>query len=442
MRTLFPVQERALDYARDHKHPAFFLEMRLGKTLPTIRFLQEKHPRGCGLVVAPLSAVPAWRCELEEESEPSIALLLGAVHRRGAALSSGARWNLVNWEGLRVLPELTEVPWDWVVLDESVRIRNPKAQLTQLACRGFRDVGTRVILSGMPAPETDMDYFCQMLFLDGEWWGYKNYWQFRNALFRQAGYDWVPKPGMRERLKEYVRERAFWCSAEEAGMANEVVRIRRYVEPTEAQIALTKAAKTDFALQLSSGERTTRWRPVVETWLARIAGGFVGDEVVSTRKTELLLELLLGELANKKVVVWFRFNLELEQIAKALASSGIGFTFIRGNVEWKEREERRKLFAEASNIQVLLCQIKCASHGVDFSAADYAVYYSMVYAADEQQQTEARVKHPLVRTPRCLVYLLTEGSLDEVVFDSVSQKRAHSAWYRTRLEEFLKGEIP
>jgi hypothetical protein len=104
-----PHQRDALRYSCRVDHPALFMEMRLGKTLPTIRRLLMYQPRRCSsrfLIVAPNSALGSWERELLCEGEDDVVFLQGTRAERLELLGSGARWNLINREGWRALPEI------------------------------------------------------------------------------------------------------------------------------------------------------------------------------------------------------------------------------------------------------------------------------------------------------------------------------------------------
>jgi hypothetical protein len=106
-----PHQREAVRYARGQDHPALFMEMRLGKTLPTIRRLLMYAPLRPStsarfLIIAPNSALGSWERELASEGETDVVFLQGTRAERLELLGSGARWNMINKEGWLALPEI------------------------------------------------------------------------------------------------------------------------------------------------------------------------------------------------------------------------------------------------------------------------------------------------------------------------------------------------
>src|SRR6476620_8990239 len=148
--TLFPHQEQALRYAQQRDHIALFMEMRLGKSVVAIRWAQPFHGRR--LVVAPLSTLKGWEQELRDEGETDVVWLTGISARARASLVTTAahRWHLINYEALRSWHDAPSIRWSCLIVDESTRIRNPKALITKMLTRKFFDVPHRAILTGLP----------------------------------------------------------------------------------------------------------------------------------------------------------------------------------------------------------------------------------------------------------------------------------------------------
>src|SRR5690606_17681710 len=90
-----------------------------------------------------------------------------------------ADWYVANYEKLidhskrarqvrRALPScLAALPWDVVILDESTKVRKPKAKVTQIALQYLSQASHRAVLTGLPNPEGPEDFVTQMMFLCG-----------------------------------------------------------------------------------------------------------------------------------------------------------------------------------------------------------------------------------------------------------------------------------
>jgi hypothetical protein len=459
-----PHQVNAFDYAMREKCPAFFLEMRCGKTLVTIRWAKSLSGVRRILIIAPLTVLETWERELREEGE-SFTTCYGfsAIKRREAIAEAWFKgeerrhWLLMNYEGLlnlgevrtvkrkdgrirriRQVPGVAFLPWCIVGLDESTKIKNPSAQITKVCIGGFRNVSHRALLTGLANPEGDLDLVSQFLFLDGHFMGHTDFWHARNELFEKKGYQWVHREGVKARIKQYVHRRAFVMTAAQAGMPSRVQYQTRRVEPSPAQRRMYKQVEDEYAAVLLSGEEvSTQWVLTQRLWLQRIAGGFDPEEnLLSSAKSDELKSLLKGELANRKVIVWFKFRAELEHCREVLTKAGISCVSLMGGETLRSRTGKLETFR--GRTRVLLAMEKL-SFGFDASVADTAIYYSNEWSNQDRSQSEKRIVHPKKKRTHLIIDLVTRGTIDEEVVKAVKEKKFESKFFMSKLEEeFLK----
>ena len=434
-KSLFPYQKKALAYAQSRSRVALFMEMRLGKTLVCIRWLAGKA--GPFLIVAPVEALSGWENELqgERDSRTSIKMLYGTKKQRLDELATTDNQSgcLINYEGLRVIDKaVNSIPWGAVILDESTRIRNPKARTTKYWLSSFNNVRHRAILTGLPDPEGPIDYYCQMSFLHGGFLGCHNYWMFRHKFFKTdaRGWNWEPKAGSIDQIKREVHGSAFLLSRDKANIGSKKLYQKRVIEMTPGQMKLYNQVKDEFAYE----EQETKWVITQVMWMARIAGGFNvdGTELISDRKMNELTRLLKEELKDEQVVVWFRFNSELHRAEEKMSKLGIFAESITGSVNKKDRPDIIRRF-QSGKFRVLAMQVKCGRFGLDCSAADTAIYYSNPYDGEDRAQTEDRIVHPKKKQPLLLIDLVSRNSIDEDVIRILKDKRQSSKQFMRTL---------
>jgi SNF2 family DNA or RNA helicase len=432
MHKFFPHQERALAYAKDRSRIFLAMEMRTGKTPVTIRWATLRGLRKI-LVVAPLTTInPGWVEELEREGIPAkrIHILTEMPKRdRMRTVKKKRGWHLINYEYVRANPEILEQlhsDKDGIVLDESTRIRSPKAQITK-AMQRYCDVEHRALLSGMPNPESVGNWFEQMRFMNGDLLGYTNYWHFRQSLFKQpwpGSYEWVPKAGAMERIKTEVHRHVFTLTAKQAGMFTKHVYEKRMVDQNRIQKQLTRQIVRDFQY----GDVETKWAPVQQMWLARLAGGFSpdGKELVSNAKLKELLSIVKEELPPKsQVVVWARFRSEIYGIRDYLRSKKIKVAVMTGSTDRVKRRLRIKRFRKG-DYQVIVVQARLGMYGLNLATADTDVYYSNMWENEVRTQCEKRIEHLTKKTPLLHIDLITRDSVDEEVVPRLREKKMNA----------------
>lgn len=423
-RSLRPHQLKAFEYTLRQKHPALFMDMRLGKTLVAIRRINLYESASKILIVAPYSAFDSWIAELKKEAEPEPVLLRGTQAERLDLLSQNMKWYLFNHEGWRYLKEVGRMPWDCVVIDESTSIRNPQAKITQFYLKHFRKVAHRWILTGTPAPENDLEFWTQLAFLDGKAFGFSNFWNFRIEMFQPdfSGYGWTGKTGTAKKIQQTLGRRCFIQRREDVGLGKEQIVQSRSVEMPKKIRKIYAGVETNFEL----GEKRTLWQTTKYQWLRQLCGGFAEDEQLWSGKEDELVNLLKSELAHDPVVVWYVYNAELEASFKRLKKEKISCQKIRGSTSVPDRLTAIRDF-QKGKFRVFLIQQKIGQMGMDLSRADTAIYFSQPIPHLDHGQTKDRILSLDKNSPLLYIYLTVKDSVDVDVYDSAAVKGLKSS---------------
>lgn len=428
-------QRDALRYASKRSSIALFMEMRLGKSRVAIEWARRKRPDSI-LIVGPKCVLPGWEDELALFGEQAYWATAG---RQLPEKPRG--WWLTNYEQLidpghrtpsgkpKAVPRPIAVyPWDVVILDESIYIRNPQAQTTRVVREHLgRNCRYRAVLTGLPNPEGPLDFFEQMAFLNRQFCGCRSYWDFRKTFFLQSGFNWAPRLGTRQLIREAVHQDAFVLSRKEAGMGNVKTREVRYVDLHPTLMHAYRQLEAKFA----TGDVTTKWVVAQHTLLMRLCGGALEGYTASGppfrhyAKVLAVLEVLEHELRNASVVIWFRFNSELDLMAQSLARYDITYRMIVGATRLADRQRYCREF-DRKQVRVLLCQIKCCQFGVNFSKADAAFYFSNSASGNERAQSEARLAMPGKQQALLYIDFLVRNTVDEDTYNAVRLKKAGS----------------
>ena len=444
-RKLRDYQVKALEYTRHWKHPALFLQMRLGKTVITIRRLRELKANRI-LIVAPNSALGSWKDELILEQELDVVELQGTRIQRLRLLFNNVMypkttrvWYLVNKEAHLAIPELADVKWDAVVLDESVFIANPNSKVSKFFTKNFRDVASRWVLCGMPNPESDAQLVQQMIWLDRQYLGFRTFWHFRAKMCEpdERRRNYQPTMESRKIMAKELHKKAFVLSWRDAGLKVKKIREIRYLDLPKELITTYRQVERDFILEYAGQELgRTIWSLTSYTWLRRIAGGFVTQRsilkndwtpsLVWPGKIKEVLDLLKGELSQERCVIWFVFNAELEAMSAALSKSGISHHTLTGAICLDERERRRHIFQDGG-VRVLCLQVAVAQTGMNLSKAGGAIYFSEPLGLLSRQQTEDRTINVADERGKLYVHLLTRNTVDVDIHTANNAKALNSS---------------
>jgi SNF2 family DNA or RNA helicase len=431
MLTLRPNQKDALRYAMRVQHPMFFMEMRLGKTLTTIRYCKRVTGTLPVLVVSPYCALDGWVQQLKNDGVPvsQIRVLTGDAKERFKKFIdydvSPAKWYLINKEGYLSLPEVPDKEWGAVVLDESPFIKSPKSGVTKFYTKNFRDVPHRVLLSGKPDPESVLDYITQLNFIDPNILK-MNYYQFKNKFCKEIAFDVIVTQEGKRFLQNKLAEYAIFQSKKDYNFNNEYIHENRIIEmPKEAKKLYLEMANT-FMLEYQGTEIKTMYAGAAYITMRRIAGGFIDDKTLMwDAKMKQLLADLQGELAGESVVVWCDFVNEILHLTELLRSNDIATECIWGGVAQEKRDEIKHDFQE-KKFRVLIAQPTTFKYGVDLSSASTIIYYSLPTSNDTYTQSRERTIDIQKANSVLIIHYLTKGTVDEALDIGLRAKNAQS----------------
>lgn len=461
VRSLLIHQRNGYDgYMLQHRHWALLMEMRLGKTLLTIRGIVRDGGTQSNIVMAPATVLVAWSKELRTEGESYIVASGLTMKKRQEAIfwaqhpePGCRRWLLINYESVRATPVVVVMEWSNVVADESVCLSNPKAAITKLCLTGFRDAGRRIILSGLVCPEGDFQVFTQMCFLHGSFMGFDNYYKWLYAYFIQdyGTNSWRPQHQYKALVKASVHNQSYIVRRADVSMGGRKIYERKIIPMAPEQKRLYKEIEKTWNALGEEGtvKSDTMYAIVVSGWLRRIAGGFSAledvnnpghRELLSSAKADELLHDLQGNLKYEKVVVWFAHREELQYVSDRLKKVLIGHVIIHGDVPIPQREGLLGRFTDdpVTITQVVLATESCAKYGNDMSVAQTAIYYSNEWSCNARAQSEDRIIHPVLKKDLLIIDYITAGTVDEEVVDAVKSKVADAVGFMKVLRALRK----
>jgi SNF2 family DNA or RNA helicase len=430
-KVLYPHQRRIIKWMRDNERGGIFVEMRLGKTLATIRRLKWANPKRT-LIVAPSSAIGSWVDEYEDEGMDDPSLLLGTYSQRKKELDRGNPICIINQFGWLALPEITKAKFDAVVIDESSFIKNPFTKITEFYTENFRDAQFRYCLTGTPNPESRDDFFPQICFAKGNFLGYecKKYWDYKYALFRvNAKMRWMsfPRRGTQERVIKEIADNSIIIRRKDAGLDRKKIRTIRRIEFDGSIRNTYNLLLNDFILRLEGRpDERLLWKTTQFIRLWQLCAGVDPDgNLIWRGKLYELISLLEGELKDKQVVVWFQFRASITHASAELRKFSITHGVMTGGQTYGEREEIRKLFKEGK-YRILLMQESVGRTGMNLSVADVAIYYTAPISMTAKTQTEDRILSLNKNGPLLYIHLTVKDSIEEHILKRVKDKKFES----------------
>lgn len=454
-RSLRKYQKEALKFCLKKQNPALFLDMRLGKTLITLRSLMIKLYKQKNykvLIVSPLSALNSWKTELLKEgfTESDIINLTGEFTKeeRKKQLQKTGKFYLMNKEGCFVIPEVKNLKWNCVILDESTFIKSPgkinnsrkygkRPNIAKFFMENFSGVKYKYILTGTPIPSSELDIYNQLTFINPSVFPVKNYWEFRFRYFLQLPCKkWVVSKSGKDVINNVIKNNSFRLSRKQVNFGGEKIYEKRVINFPAKIEKIYKGIKDNFISEVDGKVyNVTDFNLVKFIWLRRLTGGYLQKEndlqFIFDGKLKEIKYLLSTELKNDSVVIWANFISEIDLLNKNIKDSRI----INGKVKPETRIKRINDFNKGK-FNIIICQPGALQFGVDLSKADTEIYYSSPLSLETRLQSEDRLINSKSEST-LIIDLLINKTIDKSIYKSLIKKESKQKQY-FRIMESLK----
>jgi len=469
----FEHQEEVFALSRDLPEFALFMEMGTGKTrieVDTGTYLRAKGEIAGVLVVCPNSVKDTWEEEVAlmapEWSSHEVVIWSAQARRaqrdRIAAFltvdahpSPALRWFVVNVEGLssdrayEACERFLQLHRCLMIVDESSRIKTPKAKRTKNVIKLGQLAAYRRVMSGTPVTQGPLDLYTQFKFLDPGILGFSSFYTFRNRYAVMGGFNLKQVVGYAnlEELVEIIEPYSYRVTRAECIDLPPKVFERLHVDLGKEQRVAYDQMKADmFTDVVTRREAVQRVSvTIVLTQLLRlqqIVGGFLPittyndlteleethvEPILGTNaKIVALMEFLEDLAETSKVIIWARFRAEIALIADGLAArwGEDAVTQFHGGTSTVLRTAGRKRFQDlASPTRFFVGQTETGGLGITLTAADTVVYYSNSFNLESRLQSEDRAHRIGQDKTVTYVDLVARDTLDKKVLETLRSKK-------------------
>lgn len=449
------MKEKAQIFHQDY-HGLLF-QMRLGKSITWLRYCKEMGYKK-NLIIAPLSIIePTWKKELELEKLPFFQFTRAALNPKYQQKLPfqyetihdlwhlDTLWVVSNYEFVRSDKGLfSEVQWDSVCIDEATKLANPENKISKFCVENFRSAKSRCILAGNPTPNDLAEYFQQMVFLKGDFLGYTNYYKFIHAHFAREGNRLIPYRSSVPLLEAELQQCCYKIRRQDVSVGSKKVYEAKVIELPPAYRKQYDEMEVDWMLN----ETETEWIIVCMNYLHQMAGGFphFDKSVQSTHKLDEVYDLLSGDLKDEKVVFWCNFRYEQRRLYELLSRRYPATAIINGGTPIYERTRIIESFQTTSDYQILICTYGTLDFGIDLSAADTMIYWSLPWSRLKREQSEDRIIHPKKTYPVLYIDLTTKDTIDvDILMNHQDKIRRTDTFndriYQSILHRVLGGDV-
>lgn len=384
------------------------------------------------LVVCPKNIIGSWEDELKIHVTNYIFYdTLNSFLKGPSQDTCPYTFVVTNYEQIRTkLVQFLSVDWDFMILDESHRIKNMRAKITKSILR-FISTPYKLILSGTPITKDELDLWPQYQFLNPKIWG-NNFYSFLEHSCRKIrmGDIQIFKP-VKKKMKPFLEKASKFTYivkldeiAEMPGMNNIPIQLNMRGDQRKTYGELKEGFLTEY-----QGHRSTHSLNVTGLLrLQQLAGGHLTletNDVIRMKEQPKLLWILdkLHDLGKEKIIIFCRYTLEIELIAQALKKYKYNYVIMKGGMSTPETNEARRKFKEDEKCQVLIGQIQSVKEGNNFQKlCRYGIFYSKTFSHVDIDQCKKRLYRNGQARKVIFWHLIMKNSIDEGIEKVVEKK--------------------
>ena len=355
------------------------------------------------------------------------------------AISYDSCWRPTG-RGRKLIDRLLKERQVLLVVDESARIKTPRAKRTQAVISFARKADMVRILTGTPIVNSPFDIYSQIRALDPDAWKKRDLHPF--SVFKSYFGIWITNYGAAgsfpqlvnyrnlNELHDIVAEYGSRLTKDEVLDLPPKLYSTVKFELAPAQQAAYNSLRDEFLTWLDSGEEVTAPLAMVRLLrLQQITCGYVtpdgatGPQAIippeDNPRVKLLSELL--EDIPHKVIIWARFRLDIDNVMDAVRKLKRNAVCVDGRITGPARMAAVREFQDG-DADVFVGNPAAAGEGITLTAARTTTYYSNSFNLGHRLQSEDRPHRIGQKHPVNYWDIVAANTVDERVAQALRKK--------------------
>jgi SNF2 family DNA or RNA helicase len=438
MLQLYRHQKLAISYMRQYKSFALFMEQGCGKTLSCLVVLLEllkQHEITNILVVTPKATIDAWYRDINLftvengfNSADRELLLDSTTITNYEYIWRKSDLDKMWYESKKYKPNLKSTfdrVWDCIILDESHAIKNRTTNQARFVLRLALNAKYKYILTGTPIGNGALEnLWSQYAFLFparnkvggikcevfGSYSAFIQEYAILDQYYRPCKYINVDK------FKQIMSKHSY-----------RVLKVDCLDLPLKLPDQIYTVELKNAAVYKEMQKHSTIMAEdlIAENGLAKLAklrqlaSGFViANGVVKNYPCEKegVLSFIVSNY-DSKLVIFAQFKESIKSIAKVLTKNNKRYVIQAGDTEanaWTQ-------FQNDPSIDVIICQYRAGSTGIDLFAADTIIYYEPTLSSTILEQSRDRIHRIGQKRPCSYIFFITKGTVEQKIYDALKR---------------------
>lgn len=437
-------QKKIVEFCIKKPYSGIFADYGTGKTLCVLAYINYFKISKTLIISTKTAIQSTWIDEIKKHTDFKYVLLLGTKNQKKKNLLLGLRKSqmsagyyhsakkdnicfLLNFDGVEnIFNELIQANFDYIIVDESTKIKSPHTKRTQVLWKLAEYIPKRCIMTGFPVTENIGDLYSQIKFLDlGATFG-KSWYAFMGRYFTKIMNQHIIRKKSITTILTNIKPFCIRITNTELKLPPKVYKIE-HIEKTDIQVQLLTQLIDYFQLEYKKVKIDTQYIFALINKSLQICAGFIKDkdnnvELVRTNKDEMLAEILDEiNVYEKKVIIWCTYLHTVNKLKKLLHS----FNPLTLTGATKNVNQIVHTFQTNKNRNILIAIQKKGSASITLTSCNYAIYYSNSWSFDERYNSEARIYRKGSEHHKNITYidLITRDSIEEKILDCLKTKK-------------------
>lgn len=426
---LHKYQSKAIDFIKEKKKVALFLDMGLGKSISSLTAivdLIDSMSVNKILVIAPLRvANTTWHSEARKWKHTKhldINICTGNEKNRRAQLHKTADVYIINRENVEWLVNLygKKWPFDCVIIDESSSFKSPSSNRFKALRKTVSYTEYCVLLTGTPSPNGLLDLWSQIYLLDvGTRLG-RSMTAYKQRFFETdfMGYKFTPKQGAKETIYELLEDISLSMQASDYLELPEridtvvnvdlPVKCKKQYDELQKEFIVSLDAETDIEAQTAA----TLANKLLQFCNGAIYTDDVGNwEEIHKVKLDALNDII-EDNPDENILVAYNYKTDLERLKKKFKKAVVMDKQGLAVDKWNNNQ-----------IKLLLAHPASAGHGLNLQkGGSIIVWFGLNWSLELYQQFNARLHRQGQDKPVRIVHIVITDCIDERVLQTLADK--------------------
>lgn len=325
---------------------------------------------------------------------------------------------VINYDLLIRRPELSQIKYDTIMLDESSMIKNDTAKRTRTILKYKTD--NVILLSGTPTGGKYEELYSQLKLL-----GWKisktDYWKeyIKTRKIRVGGFmlpivtGYKNVGGLKRKMREYGCD--FLKTTEVFDLPAQTFQEIKVAAPPQYKIFMAQDI-TEIDRALLVGD--TVLKKIL--YARELCGAYAAEKI------KALADII--ESTNDRLIIFYNFNIELEAIMKICYQCKRPISQVNGTTK-----DLRAYDTQADS--VTLIQYQSGAMGLNLQQANKIIYFTPPLSSELYEQSKKRI-HRIGQTAPCFYYqLICKNSIETKIYNTLAKRQDYTETL------FKKGEF-